>query len=819
MTRQRELFRGMGPVTARFVAVFAAALACGVVAMGQTVVSPCGSDSQLPNTTLTSGVTNDYATNYISAGSGFVVNSTSSNSASVTFQTGTAICLGPGFHALGGTAATTFHALIAVPMVVSPTSMTAPAAGGAVGTISLTTSPSTLSWTANSDASWLGIGATTGTGSGSMVVVAGPNGVAGARIAHVRVYAGGVLLTQVTVSQAAQALLTSPSTMSVGANGTPGTAISVSTASPSDSWTASSSQTWADVISGSSGTGNALVTVGVTANGTTSSRTATITVTDGTTSAGVTITQNGQVLLLAPTSWNAAHGAGSTTVALSAASGMGWTAASDSSWLTVNSGSTASGTGSASLTVAATASSVVGRRSGTITVTGGGVTVDISVQQAGTTFTVSTSPSSLTSPALSAGGSSPTISVTTSATWTASADSWVSLSPASGTGSATVTATAGANSGAARTGSVSFISGGATIATVNVQQAAGTSAPPVSGVSAREYIRLGSRIIAVRAVNTDGPPTDSGSIPTQPNSTTGLGGVYQFKATDPVDASYITYFQPFLSPGYSSSPITLNSCHMFWYAAAQRLYLDDLDDNYQYTGNTALGTGGIDLSNGICTIHGSSSSVSTAGGTLTLTLSIDLSPQPTTVTYYPYASVTNNTTTTGWSYLGSSSTINALSTSTVSFWGGVVNSPNTSGYGAVIRFAAEDPVAAANITYLMGYLSTGYGPTSTGCAFYTYRDSGVPKMLLSAGSSGAWGTTSIIGSGGIDLPHSGDPAVPLCVVHAGNASSSAYDSGNSQVVNLDVDVATGNTYYLYGYALSSDAGAHGWTLIGWFTVP
>jgi len=69
------------------------------------------------NTSISSGTAVDQATNAITANQGFTVN----GSASVTFVAGQSITLGPSFHAIAGSAAATFHALIAPAPSVAPT--------------------------------------------------------------------------------------------------------------------------------------------------------------------------------------------------------------------------------------------------------------------------------------------------------------------------------------------------------------------------------------------------------------------------------------------------------------------------------------------------------------------------------------------------------------------------------------------------------------------------------------------------------------------------------------------------------------------------
>ena len=151
-------------------------------------------------------------------------------------------------------------------------------------------------------------------------------------------------------------------------------------------------------------------------------------------------------LTLSPTSLSLAAAASSSPVAVTA--NVSWTVTDDQTWL---SASPASGANNGSFTVSATANTGTTSRSGTVTVTGGGVTRTVSVTQSGTTasnFTVSAPGSA----AVTRGASTTaavTLSRTTfpgSVTLTASglpAGVTASFSPASTTGnSSTLTLTA-----------------------------------------------------------------------------------------------------------------------------------------------------------------------------------------------------------------------------------------------------------------------------------------------------------------------------------------------------------------------------------------
>ncbi|MEE9200394.1 MAG: BACON domain-containing protein [Candidatus Brocadiales bacterium] len=153
------------------------------------------------------------------------------------------------------------------------------------------------------------------------------------------------------------------------------------TATVSCSWTAVSNKSWITVTSGSSGTGSGTVGYSVAANSLNSVRSGTITIAGDTftvSQAGVSCTYS-----ISPTSVSpaASGGTGSVTVT-AAASDCSWTAVSNKSWITVTSGSSSTGDGTAGYSVAANTGSI--SRTGTITIAGDTFTVTQSGTSAAT---------------------------------------------------------------------------------------------------------------------------------------------------------------------------------------------------------------------------------------------------------------------------------------------------------------------------------------------------------------------------------------------------------------------------------------------------
>jgi hypothetical protein len=178
-----------------------------------------------------------------------------------------------------------------------------------------------------------------------------------------------------------------------------------------------------------------------------------------------------------PTQQAVSSGGGNYSVAVTTAAGCGWTVTNNASWLTVTSATNGCGNATISYTVAANTGNT---RSATLTVVAGQV---VTITQAGICTSFSVTPTSLN---ISAGGGSPTITVTglpsgcQGGAWSASANAaWVTVSPTSGSGSGSVTLTVAQNTAGARSAS-------ATIAGQNIPIAqAGTSAPsPPTNVQA-----------------------------------------------------------------------------------------------------------------------------------------------------------------------------------------------------------------------------------------------------------------------------------------------------------------------------------------------
>ncbi|MDX2067516.1 MAG: BACON domain-containing carbohydrate-binding protein [Haliscomenobacter sp.] len=330
------------------------------------------------------------------------------------------------------------------------------------GSFSITVS-SNVSWTVSSNAAWLKTSASSGNNNRTITANYASN--SGAARTGTLTFSGAGITQTVTVNQAdGRNFWVSPETYAA-----PATAGSFSfniNLSSVSTWGISNNSNWLS-LNRSSGTGNASITVTHSAN-TSSSRTGVITIISGIESRTVTITQAGNtapVLSISPSTRSVANAAGSFVASVTA--NVPWTASSNASWLSI---APSSGTGNASVNLTHTANSGA-ERVGVVTLSGGGATTSITVTQAAVA-SLTVNPTSQSVPA-NAGSFS--ITVTANIGWTVSSNAnWLTANPGSGSNNGTATANYSANTGVARTGTLTFSGAGIT-RTVTVSQAAPTA--------------------------------------------------------------------------------------------------------------------------------------------------------------------------------------------------------------------------------------------------------------------------------------------------------------------------------------------------------
>jgi hypothetical protein len=336
---------------------------------------------------------------------------------------------------------------------LSPATQTIATSGGA-STVTVTTTDVDCAWTATTDAEWISLTApASGTGAGVIAFTVPPNpGVE-------RNGAITVAGQRATVIQSAAAppncnTAISPTGQNVPAAGGSGS-ISVQSQSTCD-WAVSSDSPWITVTSGSTGRGNGVVTFAVAAN-TGAARTGTISIANRT----FTVSQAAGAAppppaactyTIAPTAQNVPSTASTGTVNVTTTAACAWTAVSNAVWLTVTSGASGTGNGIVGFSVAANSGAA---RTGMVTI----ATQTFSVTQAAGAAPCSYSIAP-TSQNVDANANTSTVAVTTTAgcAWTAvSGAPWLTVTTgASGTGNGSVGVSIAANTGAARSGTVTI---------------------------------------------------------------------------------------------------------------------------------------------------------------------------------------------------------------------------------------------------------------------------------------------------------------------------------------------------------------------------
>ena len=233
---------------------------------------------------------------------------------------------------------------------------------------------------------------------------------------------------------------------SVGSGGATGS-VGV-TAGAGCAWSGVSNASWITLTGATSGSGNGTVPYSVAANTATAARSGTLTVAGQT----YTVSQAGAPCTFAISSNSlsvaAAGGTGSTNV--TSPTGCAWSAGSNNAWITVTSGATGSGNGSAGFSVAANTTTTA--RTGTLTIAGQTYTVS----QAGAACTFAISSNSL-SVAPAGGTGSTNVTSPTGCPWTAgSNNAWITVtSGATGGGNGSVGFSVAANTATStRTGTL-----------------------------------------------------------------------------------------------------------------------------------------------------------------------------------------------------------------------------------------------------------------------------------------------------------------------------------------------------------------------------
>jgi hypothetical protein len=298
-------------------------------------------------------------------------------------------------------------------------------------------------WTASSESGWITVtDGRSGSGNGTVRLVVANNG-ASARTGTAKI-AGQTFTVQQDGIACTYAI--KPGWYDAG-RGPDNVAVSV-TAPDGCAWTATSSVNWVTVTEGRNGSGNGTVRLAVEANSG-APRSTTVTIAGH----AFVLQQQGPECRnsIDPASHDAGPGAGEVVVAVNAAAGCTWTAASQASWIGIPGSRSGAGNGSVRLTIEPNQTTTP--RTGTATIAGETFTV----RQGGLTCTYGITPTQY-----SAGRGGEDVRVSVSAqdgcAWTSAGDTdWVSIAEGrTGSGNGTVRLVVQANGGGARTATLTI---------------------------------------------------------------------------------------------------------------------------------------------------------------------------------------------------------------------------------------------------------------------------------------------------------------------------------------------------------------------------
>jgi hypothetical protein len=328
--------------------------------------------------------------------------------------------------------------------VSANTSLSSVPATGGSGTITVTTTRD-CTWSTSTGAAWIALtSAANGQGNGTVDYRVLANSDRAPRRGTLAVND-----KQLAIDQAAApcAYSVSPTNSAVGAAG--GAVTLQVTTSTDCAWTTASGSNWLTVTAG--GNGSAAVTITAALN-LGPARTGTVTIAGQT----VTIAQaDGTALCdvsLGSAGGSVGPGGGALAVTVTTAPGCHWSATSSAPWATILNGAT--GTGSGEVQVSVAANGTRADRQATILIGASRFTIN----QPAAPCNYAIAP---TSTAVPAGGGSAVVMVSAgpACTWTAISEtpSWVAVTSGSaGDGDGTVQLSVAANTGAARTGTVTI---------------------------------------------------------------------------------------------------------------------------------------------------------------------------------------------------------------------------------------------------------------------------------------------------------------------------------------------------------------------------
>jgi hypothetical protein len=340
---------------------------------------------------------------------------------------------------------------------------------------------SNSTWTATSDQTWLTV-TPGGTSNGTLTVTTtADNPFITTRSATITIKATGAADKTVIVTQAV-----GDATFSISANTASIAKAANSTASitiiSNSPWSATSNQTWLTVTPGGNGYGSLTFTT-TSANPSITTQIAIVTIkVTGASDKTVTVTQAVGDATLSVNATATITKTVNSYVNIIVTSNSTWTATSNQSWLTVNSGATGNGNLSC---IAASTNTTIFARIATVTLKATGITdqtVTITQEAGDATLTVSSTTASVTKEASSIAS----ITVTSNSTWTVTSNqSWLNVSGgATGDGTLTFTTSSVNPYITTRSATVTLKATGVADKTVTVTQAVGDPTLSVSANTA-----------------------------------------------------------------------------------------------------------------------------------------------------------------------------------------------------------------------------------------------------------------------------------------------------------------------------------------------
>lgn len=306
---------------------------------------------------------------------------------------------------------------------IDNTDLMFPASGGDVS-FNIT---SNTNWTLSDYPSWLTLSKTNGKGNQEIKATASEN-------PNVTERSGSIILgiegkdenKTISVTQQGKSFDLSPTSLTFSSvEGTKTVTITTD-----GTWNASTEETWI-TLSPTESTGNSTLKVSVSENMSVNERSGTIFVKIGDKTTTISVAQGSKSFGIAPTSLSFADKSGSKTIAIE--TNGTWEAHSTETWISL---SPSSGSGNSDLIVTVSENETDNMRNGTVTITMGDKSLDVSVSQEGKYLTIN-------NPLLTCTSKGGTIDVTisTNDTWTAIISeeaSWLSLSKDNGTGTADI---------------------------------------------------------------------------------------------------------------------------------------------------------------------------------------------------------------------------------------------------------------------------------------------------------------------------------------------------------------------------------------------